>query len=63
MQEAAESAEETLNVKVHKKEMGLGLMKDAKKATDAIMALDEAAALALQAELDDKGVAIVAGMS
>ena len=63
MQAAAESAEETLSIKVHKKEMGLGLMKDAKQATDAIMALDEAAALALQAELDDKGVAIVAGMS
>ena len=31
-QEEAE-AEETLVVKVHKKEMGLGLMKDAKKAT------------------------------
>jgi len=54
-------AEETLVVKVHKKEMGLGLMKDAKKATDAIMALDEEAALALQATLDEKGEAVVAG--
>jgi len=54
-------AEETLVVKVHKKEMGLGLMKEAKKATDAIMALDEEAALALQATLDEKGEAVVAG--
>jgi len=58
-----EAAEETVVVKVNKKEIGLGLMKDAKKASDAIMALDPAAALALQATLDEKGQAEVAGFT
>ena len=36
-EEAEAEADEKLVVKVHKKEIGLGLMKDAKKATDAIL--------------------------
>ena len=36
-EEAEAEADEKLVVKVHKKEIGLGLMKEAKKATDAIL--------------------------
>eukprot|EP00961_Rhodomonas_salina_P022636 303953-Rhodomonas_salina.3 len=61
-QKEEEEAARVLVLKIHKKELGLGLLKDAKQATAALEALGEAEALQLQATLEAKGEAMVAGL-
>ena len=63
-QEDAEAEEEpVLVVKLNKKEIGLGFMKEAKQATEAILALDQAAALAMEAALHQTGMAHISGFT
>lgn len=55
--EEEEEIVEEVVVKINKKEIGLGLMKNARGAVELIQALDDAAALELQAVMDEKGEA------
>jgi hypothetical protein len=61
LQVVFEEEEEDLLVKVNKKDLGLALKKDAKAATDALAALEEAEALELGTKLAEVGEAEVAG--
>lgn len=56
-----EEEKEVVVMKVDKREIGQGLLRDAKEATLALEAMGDEEALLLQKTLDDKGEALVAG--